>query len=138
MTDFAHPELDAATASARTLSTDSGYQQRLAAVHAIFLSLLHTTEYKADYIDGATVTRERADGASGRLFTGGVRLQLHRGSHIIVSAVIDDADHLSLNVHTSERTLAARQQFDQLQPYIAGIIQGALATAPAGIPRSAQ
>lgn len=49
MTDFAHPELDAATASARAVS----YQRRLTAVHAIFLSLLHTTEHKADYIDGA-------------------------------------------------------------------------------------
>ncbi len=126
------PEFDAAIEAARTASDDTGYQQRLTAVHAIFLSLLRTTEYKADYVDARTVERERPDRQTGRLFAGGVRVHLHQGSSILVSATIDAPDHLNLNVHTIERTRTAAQQFTTLQPYIAGILQGAIATAPAG------
>ncbi|MGW8431073.1 hypothetical protein ACWGJ9_08115 [Curtobacterium citreum] len=129
MTDFSHPALDAATATARTRNDDADYQQWLTAAHAIFLSLLHTTEYKADYVDAETVSRDRPDHRSGALYAAGVRLHLHGGSSILVSVFIDAPDRADFNVYVNDRTPTAKQQFTALQPYIAGVLQGALAAA---------
>ncbi|WIE81445.1 hypothetical protein [Curtobacterium sp. MCSS17_016] len=134
---LAHPDLDQAIDAARTLDDSADYQQHLAVLRAIFASLLHTTEYKADYVDAAVVSEERPDRPLGRLFTGGVRLRLHGNSHILVSAVIEAPGEFRINVNTTERTQTARQQFDQVAPYIAGVIQGAMATDPVQHPQPA-
>ncbi|PYY32275.1 hypothetical protein [Curtobacterium sp. MCBD17_030] len=129
-----HPDLDQAIDAARTLDDSADYQQHLAVLRAIFASLLHTTEYKADYVDAAAVSGERPDRLLGRLFTGGIRLRLHGNSHILVSAVIETPGEFRINVNTTERTQTACQQFEQVAPYIAGVIQGAMATDPRPAP----